>query len=58
MEIVVYMDHVVIEGQTVKRPSYIPRKQWLDVWESNAFLLGCKRKDCAHYTSQWTGNRS
>lgn len=45
MDIEVNMDSVVIEGQTVKRPDYFGRKQWLDYWES---LLAVKKQYCKH----------
>jgi hypothetical protein len=32
MQIDVYMDHVVIEGQVVQRPSYISRSKWMSFW--------------------------
>jgi len=36
MNIDVYMDHVIIEGQTIRRPSYISRSRWLRHWETVA----------------------
>jgi len=34
LEIIPYMDYVLIEGQRVSRPDHISRKRWLDYWES------------------------
>lgn len=44
MDIVAYMDHVIIEGQTLRRPSYISRLHWLEVWEGFSYLYG--KKNC------------
>ncbi len=33
MNIEISMDSVKIEDQTVKRPEYISRMQWLDYWD-------------------------
>jgi hypothetical protein len=34
MDIVVYMDYVIICGQRVNRPVNIGRSTWLQYWES------------------------
>jgi len=34
----VYLDHVVVEGTTIKRPTRIPRSIWLAYWEAAAHL--------------------
>lgn len=33
MSIIISMDKVEIEGQTITRPSYISRGAWLSLWE-------------------------
>ena len=45
MKIDVYMDHVIIEGQTIRRPSYISRLQWLKFWETKSAI---ERLECIH----------
>jgi hypothetical protein len=43
MKIDVYTDHVIIEGQTIRRPSYISRSQWMQQWE----MINAKiRRNC------------
>lgn len=34
MQIDVERDRVVVEGQTIHRPAYIPRSEWYQLWES------------------------
>jgi hypothetical protein len=34
LEMDVYMDHIVIEHQIVKRPAYIQRSIWMRIWEN------------------------
>ncbi len=45
MDIEINMDSVVIEGQTMKRPSYISRHHWMDWWETT---LAIKQKYCKY----------
>jgi hypothetical protein len=33
VDIEINMDNVMIEGQTVNRPDYISRGQWMQQWE-------------------------
>jgi Zn ribbon nucleic-acid-binding protein len=45
MKIDIYLDHVIVEGQTIKRPSYISRGQWLKWWETS---LAIERQECVY----------
>jgi hypothetical protein len=45
MKIDIYMDHVIIEGQTIRRPSYISRGHWMQWWETTTAF---KQKYCKY----------
>jgi hypothetical protein len=36
IEVIPYLDYVIIEGQRVNRPQSIPRSAWLAYWEKQA----------------------
>ena len=33
LRVTIYIDYVEIEGVSVPRPSYISRREWLELWE-------------------------
>jgi hypothetical protein len=42
-------DDVVIEGQKVFRPTYIPRSDWLEAWNrAEMTLLGVRPRERLH----------
>jgi hypothetical protein len=50
LEMDVYMDKVVIEGQVLKRPGVIHRSWWMELWEA------IKNKSCPHCGRKpWNG---
>lgn len=40
VEIIIYLDYIIVVGQYVKRPSRISRSQWLVFWEKAQHGLG------------------
>lgn len=64
MEIIVYMDHVEVEGQSVRRPDHISRQKWLESWERATDYIGWGCPECRKRNSyypedfEWTGKRS
>jgi hypothetical protein len=47
LEMEVYMDHVDIERQRVKRPARVPRSIWMLIWEQFR-PLEAKEVYCQH----------
>lgn len=36
LQVDIYQDYVIIEGQRVNRPKAIARSDWMKLWEQNA----------------------